>query len=69
MGHFRKDPCPTTQRKFPQSREGEEMSEGEGKHVGQKGSTLEKLNINQIMDVGIMDVIIKLWIREGRGLL
>ena len=53
MDHFRKDPCPTPQTKFPQSREGEEMSEGEGKHVGQKGSTLEKLNINQIMDVGM----------------
>ena len=30
------------------------MSKGEGKHVGQKCSTLEKLNINQIMGVGIM---------------
>ena len=59
----------TPQRKFPQSREGEEMSKGEGKHVGKKGSTLEKLNINQIMDVRIMDAIIKLWIREGRGLI
>ena len=45
------------------------MSKGEGKHAGQKGSTLEKLNINQIMDVGTMDAIIKLWIQEGRGLI
>ena len=41
---------PDTTEKISTIQGGGEMSEGEGKHVGQKGSTLEKLNINHIME-------------------